>query len=129
MLLMSLTYRYKAISREIHTGSPLERTIDAQTRFVYAMSRTLRRPEAQMCLEQVQAKRQQNHLDQQICLGIFGFTLAIVAVLCLWLPSLSWIGAVIPAFQFVRLLFLKRTQQNLIGIERCLRLLQTDLEE
>ncbi len=125
MLLMSLTNRYRAISREVQGGKPPERSIDVQTRFVYSMARSLSRTEVQMCLEQLRARRRGNQDTQRKCAKAIVFWLVLGLVWMVCVSSWGWLGTLPVALHTVAFFYLRRLQNNLIAIERCLSLLKT----
>jgi hypothetical protein len=125
MLLMSLTNRYRAISREVQGGKPPERSIDVQTRFVYSMARSLSRTEVQMCLEQLRARRRGNQQTQSKCVKtmLFWLVLGLVWIVCV--PSWGILGTLPVILHGLAFFYLRRLEKNLVAIERCLSLLKT----
>jgi len=125
MLLMSLSHRYRTITREAHGGSPLERTIDAQARFVYMMARSLSRTEVLLCLEQIQAQRRTNRRTRNQCLQFAAFwaLLGLVWILCV--PAFAWVAAIMPTVHLLAYLYFGQQRRHLQNLERCLCLLRT----
>ena len=125
MLLLSLTSRYKAITREMQSAGLPERSINAQTRFVHFVSRSLTRPEVCVCLEQIRVQARHNRRARHNCLKSLIAWLVVAIAWGYFAPAHTWMGGIVPAFHVLGLFYLKRVQANLAAIERCLCLLKS----